>query len=435
MSKYEKGIERRFEYRARYAGIKQMLAGLPPEQQNPVQMAMIDLLADYNESLMTAYEKKEPVACTWYGNGHELFAGMGIKSFNPVMELMFHLGLTDYADAKECDSFPLDDKICSLVRYAVWSIANRVHLKPSVFVAMMEPCDGQDMLHQAFARSDWYGDVPYYAIDPSYGHEDKDFQYVADQMRYELVPFLEKNCGVKYDFDKLAAVCEETNKQTLIWREVYKCLGASPMPLPSFVVGDVFWALSQHLPAGDPRNTGLMQAILNVCKDNVAKHVGPVMNEQVRIFWPDLQALWGDKLGAWLASEWNAVVVNSFQGDAPYELIDTSNEKDMFFGIARRSVAEVPMIRQGRGWVDVFEADVARNVTELNCNAVIYSGHMGHKDNSGQGYFLKRVCRDLDVPCLTVTTSLFDERYTPLDKLQNDISNFLSAAGFKRNKK
>lgn len=138
---------------------------------------------------------------------------MGIKYYNPVMDLMFHLQFTDYADAKECDQFPLDDKICSLVRYAVWSMENRLHPKPDAFICMMEPCDGQVMLHQAFKRSDYLKDVPCFAFDPSYGHEDKDFEYVARQLRQEMVPFLERTTGAKYDFKRVAELVEETNKQ------------------------------------------------------------------------------------------------------------------------------------------------------------------------------------------------------------------------------
>ena len=148
----------------------------------------------------------------------------------------------------------------------------------------------------------------------------------------------------------------------------------------------------------------------------------------------DLNPLWGDKLGAWLAKEWNATVVQTFQGATPYTEFDTSSEEAMLFGLARRNIAEVPMIRQGRGWVDVFEEDVTSLINDYNINAVVFPGHMGHKDQSGTGVFLKRICRDLDVPCITLTTSLFDERYTSLDKVQNDLSNFFSAVGFKRNK-
>ncbi len=433
MSKYQTGLERRMEYRERLGGISAMLHGLPAEQQNPVQIAMIDLLRQYNEDLIDAAVNHKPLVCTWYGNSQEIFAGMGIRYYNPVMELMFNLQFTDYADAKECDHFALDDKICSLVRYAVWSIENRVHCKPQAFICMLEPCDGQTMLHQAFSRSDYLKDVPYFAIDPGYGHDDKDFAYVAAQLK-QMIPFLEKHTGAKYEFEKVAALVQETNKQYRIWAEVNECIKASPCPMPAFAVPDVFWALTQHLPAGAPQATALMQAVLGVCKQNVANHVGPVMNEQIRILWPDLNPLWGDKLGAWLAKEWNATVVQTFQGATPYTEVDTSSEEAMLFGLARRNISEVPMIRQGRGWVDVFEEDVTSLINDYNINAVVFPGHMGHKDQSGTGVFLKRICRDLDVPCITLTTSLFDERYTSLDKVQNDLSNFFSAVGFKRNK-
>ncbi len=432
-TKYVTGIERRYEYKDRLGAIVGQLTSLPEQEQNPVLIAFLKLMIDYNQGLIDAAEKDLPLVCTWYGNAQEIFAGMGIKYYNPVMDLMFHLQFTDYSDAKECDHFALDDKICSLVRYAVWSIENRVHPKPKAFIAMMEPCDGQVMLHQAFARSGWFKDVPSFAIDPGYGHTDREYEYVAGQLK-NMVKFLERTTGAKYDFGRMRELVEETNTQYEVWAQVNEQLRATPSPLPSFMVGDIFWALTQHMPAGDPKATDLMRAVLAVAKQNVAQHVGPVMNEQVRILWPDLQPLWGDKLGQWLAQEWNASIVQTFQGNTPYTRIDTSNEDAMFFGLARRAIAEVPMIRQGRGWVDVFEQDVTQIINDYGINAVVFPGHQGHKDQSGSGFFLKRVCRDLDVPLLSLTTSLFDERYTSLDRVKNDISNFLSTAGFKRAK-
>ena len=428
------GVERTKEYRDRLAGVLDFFNTLPEDKKNPLQIAVVQLMKEHNEKMIDAFENHKPQMCTWYGNCQEILAGMGIVYYNPVFDLMFHLGLTDYADAKECDKFNLDDKICSLVRYAVYSMENKLHPKPDCFVAMAEPCDGQLMLHQAFKTTEHLKDVPMFTIDPSYGHTDKDLEYVAKQLK-EMVKFIEKNTGAKYDFEKVKAVVDETNKQYKIWAEVNELMAASPAPLPSFVVGDVFWALTQHLPAGDPRATALMTAVRDMAKANVEKGVGPVMNEQVRLFWPDLNPLWGDKLGQWLAEEWNAVVVGSFQQLTPYEEIDTSNEDAMFFGLARRSVAEVPMIRQGRGWVDVLVDDLTKAIQDYNVDAVLFSGHMGHKDQSGVNQFMKKVCRDMKVPLLTLTTSLFDERYTPLDKVKNDISNFLSANGYQPVKK
>ena len=94
MPKYETGLERRLEYRERLAGISQMLHGLPAEQQNPIQIALIDFMREYNEGILDAAQNHKPLVCTWYGNAQEIFAGMGIKYYNPVMDLMFHLQFT-----------------------------------------------------------------------------------------------------------------------------------------------------------------------------------------------------------------------------------------------------------------------------------------------------------------------------------------------------
>jgi len=432
MAKYQTGLERRYEYRERLQGIIAMMKGAPAEQQNPALIAFLELLLDNNNKILDAAENHKPLACTWYGNAQEILAGMGIVYYNPVMDLMFHLGFTDYADAKECDSFSLDDKVCSLVRYAVWSMENKLHPRPDVFISMMEPCDGQIMLHQAFARCEHLKGVPTFAIDPAYGRTDEDFTYVAKQLK-QMIKFLEEKTGAKYDFGRVAAAVEESNEQYRTWKAVNECLRASPCPMPSFVVPDMFWALTQHLQGCDPRATGLMKAVLGVCKDNVAKKVGPVMNEQIRILWPDLNPLWGEKIAGWLASDWNAVVVNSYQGHASvYHDVDTSNEEAMLFGLARRNIDEVPMIRQGRGFVEVIGEDLTTMINEYNINCVLASGHQGHKDVSGATAFMKKTCRDMGVPILQMTTSLFDERYAPLDRLRNEIETFLQASGFKR---
>ena len=77
---------------------------------------------------------------------------MGIVNYNPVVDLMMHLGFTNYADAYKADSFPLDQNVCSLIRYAMYACEQHLLVKPSVIIAMGEPCDGELMLHEAYSR-------------------------------------------------------------------------------------------------------------------------------------------------------------------------------------------------------------------------------------------------------------------------------------------
>lgn len=426
------GTERTQEYVDRLTGILEMMQGAPAEQRNPVVEALIGLFLQWNKDKIQAYRDGRPIGMTWYGNAPEILCGMGILNYNPVVDLMMHLGFTNYEDAYKSDAFPLDQNVCSLIRYATYAVTNRLLVKPSVIIAMGEPCDAELMLHQAIAQSDFMGGIPIFQIDPSYGHEKSDFEYVAGQLQ-DMVRFLEKHTDAKYSYEGLKKVVDETNKQYELWKQINECMKARPAPMPGFAVPEALWPLTQHLPSGDPRCTAVIEKILEACRANVAAHAGPLgEHEQIRIVWPDLDPLWNGPLTEWLAQEWGAtVVMTDQQYSTPYQKIDTSSEESMFYGLARRAVFEVPMIRQGRGFVDVLIEDLADQISGWGADVVIAPGHMGHKDKSGNGQFLKKVCRDMGVPLLNLTTSLFDERYTPLDRVKNDISNFLSTCGYK----
>lgn len=419
------------EYVARLNAMIAQMESLPAEQQNPVLIFLLKALKERDEKVLDCVATGKPWIVSWYGNLPEISDSMGIVNYNPISDIFFHLGPTNHADSYELDRLNVDDKLCTLIRYGIYAMTNNLMPKPNAFIAMAEPCDGLLISHQAWEEVGTLKNVPCYMIDPAYGHGVADFEYVAKQLK-ELIVFYEKTCGVKYDFEKLRAVVDETNIQYALWAECNDYMKASPAPMPSFVMQDAFWYLMQHLlPCGDVRVTALMTLVRDMCKANVEKGVGAVMNEQIRIFWPDLDPIWDNELGEWLAKEWNAVVVQSFTGLTPYKKIDTSTEESLLLGLAERGTHEVPMIRQGRGALDVFIDDIVKGIQDYNCNVVINPGYMGHKDQSGSVKFLKSLCRDLRVPCLLMTTDLYDIRYTPLDKIKNDISNFFSANGFK----
>ena len=426
------GTERIEQYIERLTGMINGMKSLPPEQQNPVLIFLLEALRERDERVLDAARNGKPFIVTWYGNLPEISDSMGIVGYNPISDIFFHLGPTAGADAFELDKFNVDDKICTLIRYGLYAMKNNLMPRPTAFVAMAEPCDGQLMVHQSWEEIGTLQGVPVYQIDPTYGTTDADYKYLAEQLK-ELIKFYEKTCGTTFDEQKLREIVEETNVQYDLWRQCNEYMRASPAPMPSFVMQDAFWYCMQHLiPCGDKRVTAMMTSVRDMCKANVEKGVGPVMDEQIRIYWPDLDPLWDNQLGEWLAKEWGAVVVGSFTGLTPYHKIDTSTLDSMLIGLAKRGTSEVPMIRQGRGYVDVFIEDVMREVQDYNCNCVIFPGHMGHKDQSGIAKILKDVCSDLDVPLLAMTTDLFDGRYLDRERIENDISNFFSAHGWKR---
>ena len=113
----------------------------------------------------------------------------------------------------------------------------------------------------------------------------------------------------------------------------------------------------------------------------------------------------------------------------PYTLIDTSTEKTIFQGLAKRNLVDPPMVRQARGFVDNFLNDLERIVKDYKIDCVIHPGHMGHKDGSASISLYREKCRELDVPFVSLGVDQFDKRYTTIDEMKAKISQFFNAMG------
>lgn len=422
------GLERIYEYTERLQAIIGMMEQAPNEQQNPVLLGLLRLILEADEKTIDYAENGKPFVSGWYGNGPEIYTSMGIHFINPVFDILLHEYFTDLYDVKEADKISLPDDICSLIRFATYAVEEKLLPRPTAIISMLEPCDAELMLHQYYQNSEHWGGVPNFALDPAYGSTDDDFKYFAGELK-RMIKFLEETTGKKFDVDKLREIVEEANTQYELWAEYNELRRAIPCPHGSFQGSNVFWPLTQHLPSGDPRATQLIKMMIGDAEQKVKAGVGAVPNERIRILWADLAPQWGDLISPWFAEEWGANVVMDFQGYSPYTHVDTSTEETMLYGLARRSLQEVPMIRQGRGTVEVLIEDMTRIIKDYSINCVIWPGHMGHKDVAGSVNFIKEVCRSLNVPVLCLTTSLFDERYTPLDKIKQQISEFFTVIG------
>ncbi len=423
----KKGIARHQQWCNEWRGIISMIEQSP--HPDPLQIEALRLLLEHDERTIECIEKGEPLLSSWYGNAIEIYAAMGIHYFCPTDGLQLHSPMNQYHDLEEIDRTNIPSDVCTLIKYSMYGVIGKDILPtPTAIIAMMEPCDGQLVLHEAMKNTEEWGDVPVFALDPPYGTSDEDFQYFAGELK-RMILFLEDITGRKMDYGKLREVVEETNHQYEAWAEYNELRRAVPCPRPSWEGSQAIWGVTQHIRAGYPRATKLIRNFVAAAEANVKNHQGAVPNERIRILWADITPVWTYELAPWLAEHWGANVVMDYQGDTPYQHIDTSSEESMLFGLARRCLDEVPMIRQGRGTVARAIEDVTRMIREYKIDCVFFPCHVGHKDVAGVGNFLRLLCRDLKIPMLELSVELFDPRYTPMDILKNQISQFFSVTG------
>jgi hypothetical protein len=126
----------------------------------------------------------------------------------------------------------------------------------------------------------------------------------------------------------------------------------------------------------------------------------------------------------WLEQEFGAVMAMDMFGNFPYTLIDTSNEDEMFRGLAKRNMCDTPMVRQARGVADNFADDIVRIVKDFTIDTVIWPGHMGHKDGSASAGIMREICRDLGVQFVHIGMDLFDRRYTTPEEIKAKLALF-----------
>jgi benzoyl-CoA reductase/2-hydroxyglutaryl-CoA dehydratase subunit BcrC/BadD/HgdB len=421
----KRGLERFYQYRDGKRALMGQLERAP--EPNPLLIGFFKLMLADDERIIDCIENGKPLLSSWYGNANEIYAAMDIQAYCPVDNIL-HLGPTQQ-DLAGMDAVAMPADMCGLIKMGAYAVERGLVPVPTAMIAMLEPCDAQSALHEAWINAEGWEEVPTFALDPAYGTGDYDYGYFAGELR-RMIVFLEDHVGRKLDYDRLREVIEVTNEQYAAWAEYNEYRRAVPCPHPSsFPTSDMCWGLTQHIVAGQPEVVDVITMLAADAEAKVKTGVAGVPGERIRILWADLVPFWHGPLSEWLAKEWGANVVMDFQGFTPYEHIDTSTEESMLRGLAKRCLAEVPMIRQARGSVDVMIEDITRITKDYKCDCVIFPGHVGHKDQSASIGFLREACRDLKVPLLALTVDNFDPRFTPMEVLTRQISEFFEAHG------
>jgi benzoyl-CoA reductase subunit B len=101
----------------------------------------------------------------------------------------------------------------------------------------------------------------------------------------------------------------------------------------------------------------------------------------------------------------------------------------MWQGLARRGLFETAMMRQATGTAEARLADLVRIVRDYRIDAVVWPGHMGHKESLALYGIVRETCRELGVPILELRMDMFDKRYTTADEIKDKFTRLVQAMG------
>ena len=424
----EQRLARVFEEIATYSLYEEALKANPGDLGHLHLPLVRNVLRQHRETIRCVQEGI-PFAASYFTDAPEIFTAMDIHWYHLIAQSFGGGGENIHMmdDLEGADKLPIATDICTLLRLAVYYLDAGVLPKPTVLVALNEPCDGVIGLHEALRRHREWRDVPTFTPDPPYFSDERSIQYFAGELK-RMVEFLTRHTRMTLDINRLREVVEETNKQYALWVEYNELRRAKPCP-HGYKLSMAPFGLVQTAGSGDPEHTKWYADLVADAEMRIRDNKPEVPDERIRALWFDVQPIWFDSLAPWMETEWGAVVVLCMFGYSPYTQVDTSTEDTIFAGLAKRNLIDPPMIRQARGIADNFLSDIARIVRDYQIDCVIWPGHMGHKDGAASVSLMREACRDLGVAFLTIGVDQFDKRYTTIDQMKDKISQFFNAMG------
>ncbi len=405
-----------------------------PEMKHTVRLTAF--IAKSRAATVEAYDQGKPFIANNYCTAPELGVAMGLPwfmLFDAPFTLMGRQTLPEAID--ESVAMGLGTDLCTAIRTNIYYVQKNMVPVPTAAVGFVFPCDGMPMLHQVMGHSSsCWKDVPLFCPDPApYFHDGniESIDYFANELK-KTAAFLTEHTGYALDLDRLKEVIDESNKHYELWQEYNDLRRAVPAPHGHSMGMQTCYSMAQIFAVGDPDATVWFEDLVELGEKKVNAGDGIIKDKkEIRLFWFDLNpTTFADQFMPWLEEEYGAVVVMDMLGNHDYTSIDTSNEQEIWRGLAKRGLFDTPMVRQAIGTADGFVNDLVRIVEDYAIDVVIWPGHMGHKEMLGTYGIMREACRDLGVHFLDIRMDIWDERYTPIDQVKDKFTKFFEAAGY-----
>jgi benzoyl-CoA reductase/2-hydroxyglutaryl-CoA dehydratase subunit BcrC/BadD/HgdB len=265
-------------------------------------------------------------------------------------------------------------------------------------------------------------DAPVLRLDAPVDDSPEAHGYYAKEL-HKLVGFLEEQTGTRLDPDRLREVCEESNRATEAFIELYELRRVRPCPHGAQLSNSAYGATLTAM--GTPQLTRYLELLRDDAARAVEEGRGAVPDERHRVFWYYVQVGVDPEMYQWLEESFKVVVIMdvlfSYLREDP---IDTHSVDSMLLGLARRGL-ETTMARvrvTGRKMTEQF----LRDYEALGADCVIFPAPAGCKHVWGWLSLLRETCRERGIPVCAFDLDFMDSRVRSVDSIRSTIEQFFT---------
>jgi benzoyl-CoA reductase/2-hydroxyglutaryl-CoA dehydratase subunit BcrC/BadD/HgdB len=405
----------------------------------------LEMMAKYYDNILTAHAQGKKICATTFCNSPVILYAMDIvpvtfELLTAIGAMVWKRGMFDYMDY--CCEIGMPETSCSSQRGALGAVLGGLSEKIDLVI-----CDTPgvcDTNANAFAFASEYLEKPFFQLNyPSSIGDDRSQQYHIDDYK-EMIKFLEQHSGNKLDYDRLAEVLAEVDKQDAMIADLEDMLMLKPTPVPPMF--NLALYAGRFTFSGHKEYTKLLESMVKTAKENAAAGITGLKNgkEKLRVFMCYIDHYTVDvnfynymeergiaHVGSILTRNFRDN--NKYVEDMPGSSygIDTSTPDAMLDSIAQMN-ARLPMVRSIRGPYDkkgmwLEESLVCAKMYDADC--MVYNGTPGCRNTWGM---VKPFARDVEkhgYPTHIMYDDAFDDRVESWEATKERLDEFFQIRG------
>ena len=410
-----------------------------------VGIQMLKMFATYYENILTAHERGKKIAGSTFCFSPSILYAMGVVPI--CMELLTALGglvwkrgMFDYLDYA-CQ-VGLPETSCSSQRGAMGAYFAGLGEEIDFFITDTPGvCDTNA---NAFAFASEYLKKPFYQLNyPQSIRDEKSQRYHVDDF-LELVKFIESQTGNKLDYDRLAELLAEVEKQDALIADLEDLHTLRPTPLPP--LHNIALYAGRFAFNGHKEYTRLLEIMLKEAEANAAAGRSglPGGTEKLRAYllYIDHYTLdmnfwnwFGDNgiahMGGMLSHHFRDNIEYTQKLPGSEYSVDTSSPEAMLNTVAQIN-ARLPMVRMIRGPYDrpnMWLEETLALAESFGADCLIYNGTPGCRNTWSN---VKLMARDLErhgYPVHIMNDDAFDDRVESWNVTRERLEEFFQIRG------
>jgi len=403
------------------------------------------LLSAYFKNILTARAKGKKLAATTFCNSPVILYAMDVvpATFEILTALggvLWNRGMFDYMDY--CCEVGMPETSCSSQRGAVGAIL--AGLFENIDFVVCDTPGVCDTNANAFSFVSEYLNKPFFQLNyPSSIGDDRSQAYHIDDYK-EMIRFIEAQTGTKLNYDRLAEVLKEVDRQDALISELEDMQMLLPMPFPP--VYNLALYTGRFCFSGHREYTKLLESMVKSAKQNAQKGISGLKSgkEKLRVFMCYIDHYTVDmKFYNYLEergiAHTGSILTRNFRDNNKYVEnmpgssygIDISSPDAMLDSIAQMN-ARLPMVRSIRGPYDKKGMWLEESLTVaklMQADCVIYNGTPGCRNTWGM---VKPFARDMEkqgFPTHIMYDDAFDDRVESWEATRERLDEFFHVRG------